>query len=328
MKIPILSLIISLISMTNIANAQKHSKIIGRYTLSSNSQEGRTELFVLPNGDYAIAFFGGIQSGKWKKIKGEKYEFTPQYSEDTFEIYGRHNKDFKDSTRIDFKAYENGKTYIQVRASKKEDYTMQPLYNTGANCFSYPYTKTFNTRAKEISFMSSKYGEQAEDSSILTFDNPKGYNEFITNFTEVDRYQTRAMVLEFKNNELQMEDYKPATRRKIDEKSEDMLFIKKMIEQQACKDVLFFNQAKHLFDVFSGPDGKEILKTSYQFNKENKVYILKKNKEDILDDTLEMIEESYEDMTIIYPYIRLKLSERKSVKHSIGKKSVFQANCE
>ena len=93
--------------MFHSAGANNDDEIIGLYALSSSTPEGGAHMFVLENGTYAIAYFGGIRTGQWKKIKDDTFRFTPNTKQSEFELYGRYNRDLGDSLKIFFNGFEN-----------------------------------------------------------------------------------------------------------------------------------------------------------------------------------------------------------------------------
>ncbi len=316
-------LIITIIIMTNITNAQNKNDISGTYSLGSTSPEGGSHLIVLENGYYAIMYFGGMQTGKWELTKDTIYRFSPTIKENTFEFLGRHNKDLKDHTKIFFNGFENSETFIQLRTSKEEEYSMQQVFNTDANCFSFPYVHTFNTKANTISLMFDSYGEGR--CPIITFKNPEGYNDFVATFIEVEPSEARPFFASFKDDTLYFDDY-DSQRTPLEEDDEEIEFIKNMIDKETNRDTIYLNP---FYNMFGGPDSEEEdqdIHEHHVFNEQKNAFIdaeyYVEGEEHIKSD------ESFHNMSIIYAYKSLKEFSKESIKFKIDENPIFQVNCD
>ena len=309
--------------MTSIANAQNKDNITGTYSLGSSSPEGGGHLIVLENGVYAITYFGGIQTGKWKLKEDDVYRFSPNIKESTFELFGRYNKDLKDSTKIFFRGFENSQTFIQLRTTKKEDYIMQRVFNTDANCFDFPYVHIFKAAANSISLMFESYGE--ERSSIITFKNPEGYNDFVTNFVEVESSEARPFSATFKDNMLSFKDNNYSQRTPLDKDSEDITFLKKIIDKEKDNNILYFNPSYNMFGGLDSEEENQDIREHYIFNKEKNAFI--DTEYYVEDEEYIKSEESYDNMSVIYAYKILKEYIKESVKFKINGNPIFQVNC-
>ncbi|MEE9363814.1 MAG: hypothetical protein V3U92_14530 [Cellulophaga sp.] len=318
-----ISLIILFLSIQ--ANTQNSPDIMGLYNLGSSSPAGGSHLFVLENGNYAITYFGGVQNGKWKNTQGNIYEFTPNLNESTFELSGRYNKDLKNKTKIFFNSFENSETFIQLRTAPEEKYTMQRVFNKGANCFSYPYVNTFKTTANSVSFMSIQHNDDDTNPSIITIKNQEGYNDFIVNFIEVDSYEAEPFLVTFKENKLYFKDGNFSDRSPLNEEGEDIQFIKSMIKMEANRDTIYFNPSYNMFGQFVGNKGRQNIHEHHVFNEQKDAFIDTKyyveGQENIKSD------DSFENMAIIYAYKVLKNYTKESVKYKINKKALFHVNC-
>lgn len=310
--------------MSNLSNAQNSPNIIGAYNLGSSSPEGGSHLIVLESGDYAIAYFGGVQTGKWNISEGNNFIFTPNNKESKFEIFGRHNKDLKGETKIYFNSFENSQTFIQLKKEEeKEELTMQRVFNKGANCFSYPYISTFKTIANSISFTYIKYGDT--NRTISTFENPDGFNDFIANFIEVEKFSARPFFASLKNNHLYFEDETISKRTPINKDSEDIQFIKKIIDTELNQDTLYLNPSYNVFDIFDGDKGQKLLDNSYVYNEQKNAFIIPKY---YVEGSEYNSEKSFEDMSIIYFYSNLKMHQKNADTYKINEKSLFEVNCD
>jgi len=309
--------------MTSITNAQNNATITGTYSLGSHAPEGGSHLIVLEDGNYAIAYFGGIQTGKWELTKNSIYRFSPNIKESKFELFGRHNKDLKGSTKIFFTGFENSQTFIQLRTTKEEYYTMQRVFNVDANCFDFPYVHTFEAATSSISLMFDSYEEGR--SKIITFKNPEGYNDFLANYVEVSSYEARPFYATFKDNSLHFEDNNDSERTPLNENDEDVKFLKNMINKETNRDIIYINPS---YNIFGGLDSEEEtldIHEKHVFNEQKNAFISKsyvEGNEYIRSD------ESFHNMSIIYAYKVLKEFSKTSAKFNIDENSIFQVSCD
>lgn len=308
--------------MINMANAQNSTNIVGTYNIEGSY------LIVLENGNYAIMYFGGIQTGKWKFTKDTDYKFTPNIKESKFELFGRYNKDLKDSTKIAFNGFENSETFIQLRTTKKEEYTMKRVFNIDANCISFPNVHTFQTTANSISFAYKVYEEKS--SPIVTFKNSERYNDFVVNFIEINSFEGQPFFATFKNDTLSIKnDYSQdndySQRKPFDEDDEDIEFVRTFIEKEANRDTIYFNPSYNMFGGLDDEENQDI-HDHHVFNKQKNAFIntqyYVEGEEYIKSD------DSFDNMSIIYAYTILKEYTKEPEKFKINEKPIFQVNCD
>lgn len=311
--------------MINLTNAQNSTNIIGLYNLGSSSPEGGSHLFVLENENYAITYFGGIQTGKWKLTKENTYMFTPNSQKSKFELFGRHNKDLKDNTKVFFNGFENNQTFIQLRKTKEETYIMQQVFNTDANCFSFPYVHTFNTIANSISMMYKNYNE--DGNPIISFKNPEGYNDFVANFIQVDSHESRPFFASFKDDKLYFKNDDYSQRTSIDNESEDIKFIKKFIDKEVNKDTtIYLNPSYNTFGQLDSEEEDQDIHEHHVFNKQKNAFI---NTEYYIEgEEFIKTDNSFENMSIIYAYKILKEHTKEVEKYKLNKNSLFIVKCD
>ncbi len=318
------SLLLIIIIMSSIANAQNSPNIIGLYNLGSPSPEGGSHLFVLENGNYAIAYFGGVQTGKWKITEDNIFKFTPNIKESKFELFGRHNKGLNGNTKIYFSDFENSETFIQLRIVREEETTMQRVFNTDANCFSYPYVYTFKTIANSISFMSIQYGDT--NNSIITFENPHKYNDFVANFIEIDNFSAQPFFATFKDDKLYFEENDFTHRTPLDKDDEEIGFIKSIIDMESNRDTIYLNPLYNMFGQPDSDEGKQNIHEHHVFNEQKNAFIDTEYYVEGEENTIS--DDSFENMSILYAYNTLKEYTKKSLKYKINEKSLFQVNCD
>ncbi|MCF6296277.1 MAG: hypothetical protein L3J25_11400 [Flavobacteriaceae bacterium] len=322
MKLIKLILIIATI-MTKTTSAQNNLNIIGTYNIDSGAQ-----LNVLENGNFAIIHYGGIQTGKWQIADNNTVHFTPN-KKNTFELYGRHNKDLKGDTKIFFSGFEDNQTFIQLNATKKRKYIMQRIFNVDANCFSFPYVYTFNTSVNNLLLMTKKYDQ--EKGEILTFNNSEGYNDFIAISTNQEKIETLPFSALFKENTLYFKgkyypSFPDSKRIPLEEDSEEIKFIRKFMVTEANKDTFYVNPSYNVFGGIESDEEHQDIHESHIFNKEKNAFINAK----IYVEGEEFIktDDSFHNMSIIYAYKVLKeFTQQEPKNYKIEEKSLFQVNC-
>jgi hypothetical protein len=301
------------ICMTNISNAQNSDNIEGVYNLGSSSPESGSHLIVLANGRYGITYFGGVQLGKWHLIEGDVYEFTP-INDSEFELYGRHSKNLGNRTRIFFNGFENGETLIGLNSEKEDELKMDRVFNTDANCFSFPYVYTFEAKSNKLSFLAI---EDYSDAEITTFSNPEGYNDLIANFNESDEHADPFEVL-FKEEKMYFSEEKYSARDPFEEDDEDMGFLLSIINKTDSKDEIYLNPA------YNRLEGN--INDSHVFNEQKGAFIdanhYVEGDEDVDSDN------SYDNMSIIYRFEALNDYRQEEINYKINKKSLFQVSCD
>ncbi len=324
-----IKLLLTIIIMSNLANGQNHSGIVGLYNLGSSSPEGGSHLFILENGDYAIAHFGGLKIGKWKNIGKDIYQLSFNPSESKFELFGRYNKGLEGNTKISFNGFENGETFVQLKKDKEEGYTMQRVFNENANCFSYPYVHTFNTIAKNISFMSIQHADVDTNHSIITINNPERYNDFVAGYVEVSNYESNPLIVIFKDNQLYFEDGrgKSSERTPLEEVGENLEFIKKFIDMELNRDTIYLNPSYNVFGQIDNEDGsQQDINEHHVFNEQKNAFI--DTEYYVEGEENNLSEDSYEKMSIVYVYKILKKHSKESAKPKINESPLFQVNCD
>ncbi len=315
--------------MSNLANGQSHSEILGLYNLGSSSPEGGSYLFILENGDYAIAHFGGLKIGKWKNVEENTYQLSPNPSKSKFELFGRYNKGLEGKTKIAFNGFENGETFVQLKNDKEEGYTMQRVFNEGANCFSYPYVHTFNTTAKSISFVSIQHDAIDTNHSIITINNPERYNDFVAGYVEVDNYESNPLIAVLKDNQLYFEDgrTKSSVRTPLEEVGEDLEFIRKFIDMELNRDTIYLNPSYNVFGQIDNEDGSlQDINEYHVFDEQKNAFI--DTEHYVEGEESNLSEDSYDNMSIIYAYKILKEYSNESEKFKIIENPLFQVNCD
>jgi len=163
--------------------AQNEPDISGTYDRGQHGDpQGFADLFVLKNHTFAIVFFGGGVAGTWK-IEQNQVIFTPYVLPQTFAIYGRHNPDLTDSTRMAFMGFTDDQTFVNTGANQNGKAVMKRVFNPNPNCLDFPNVTKFKGIQQQISFVNALYHPEAEPAvpqETYTFGNTAQYNDFIS----------------------------------------------------------------------------------------------------------------------------------------------------
>lgn len=311
MKSVLLLVILIELTMVQITNAQNDNNITGTYSLGSGNPEGGSHLLVFEDGTYVILYFGGIQTGQWKRISGNEYQFVPA-NKGIYELYGRHDKNLADEeTRISFNGFEDGETFVYVGVQEDKTLTMRRVFNSEIQSYSYPYVNTFKTKGDIISFMHKDYAQKP----MVTYKNPEDYNDFIAFFNgQNHRNESQAFFATFKDNILNMEEGVSPQRVPFDEDDEEIDEIRALAKQVMNREVIYTNP---LYNYFEGD-----INEFHVFNRQKGAYL----DEEYYQEGEEFIEsdESYDSMSIIYAFNVLNDFTIKAVKHRIDADSIFK----
>jgi|GEM_PF-6951545 len=167
-----LSLLCYLTLLVGVAQAQPPANHhVGHYGNSDGVclfEDGKFLLY-----GYATAIFGRYT------INDSKIQFYPD-RRDQFEAYGTKNQEIEaNQSRFRFMGFEEGDTFVQF----DQDSTFR-VFNTDANCFSYPYTTTRTQPTKDIALLLQS--EEAESFQTFYFANSTGYNDVVLVYNKVD----------------------------------------------------------------------------------------------------------------------------------------------
>ncbi len=310
----ILTLII--IFMFTISNAQNET-IIGIYHIKGSSPEGGSDIFVFEDGSYALTYFGGIQTGTWMSVRNDYYRFIPNKNQKGCKVYGRYNKSLQDTIQVFFNGFENGNAAIHFNTSgilPSQEIAFTPVFNSDANCFSYPYVYTYN---KNINAVSLQYGTNTKD--IISFLNDGNFNHFVINFYE-EEDDTQSFQVAIKNNKMYFSENEFSIRTPLGKVSnEDLDYIKTLIVQQRIiPEHIYYNPSYNRFS--------ENIEAYHTFNKAKNAYIdLNYYKEGSENNPSE---DGFHDMSILYSFKKLD-SKRIQVKDvEIKKESLFTISCD
>jgi hypothetical protein len=124
---------------------EKDSPYVGRYTLEQGGTDaaGAVHLLLFPNGDYVIAYFGGMLQGTWQTMANGQLELREWPGDPAdFVMFGRHNPDFGSEVTLHFKGFEEGYAKIGLLGHNQEHTAtaLHPAFNSDANCYASAYS--------------------------------------------------------------------------------------------------------------------------------------------------------------------------------------------
>lgn len=299
--------------------AQNNTDIAGVYTLGS-SPEGSSLLWVLENGKYAITYFGGVQVGSWKK-KDNTFEFKPAVRENKFELYGRKNKKLKGQSRIFFSGFEDTDVFVGF-TNEGEALKMKRVFNEDANCFGFPYIHTLDKTPGIVSFM---YVHNGKESVVYTFKSQQKYNDFVVlNYVRSVQSEETAFTAVYKENSLQIlnnygGDNDSYDKHPLPKEGEDIDFLMEVTGiSMASPETVYYNPS---FMNFEG-NPEEF----YQFNDDKGAYIDPEYYEE--GDEYNDSEDSFDKMSVIYPYQAIKPVKEEAKKYQLDDTSIFTVTCD
>ncbi|WP_271855994.1 hypothetical protein [Patiriisocius marinus] len=235
------SLFFSVITLVTLSLMAQNNEIEGTYYESSGNPEGGTTFIVMPNNTFVVAYFGGIQKGTWEATDNY-YTFT-YHSEPKFVLYGRKNPTLRDSVFINFSVEANLKYAVRINATKNKSFN--PIFNDGANCFSYPYrynqtepVKTIDAYAPAI--VEYYLGEPQGSSELYSYAIEHDYNEYLLTGLPSTYSNGGSFKAVFENNELILGEGKSIKKSGEikDISEEDLLFITAHTENEILPKVL------------------------------------------------------------------------------------------
>lgn len=100
-----------------------------------------------------------------------------------FQLYGRYNANFKDSTRFNLAGFEGGKTYVQF-----DNDSTHRVFNDKANCFSPPFVHQESKPVQSLKFIvQSQYMEDDSTYQVFQYTNAGKFNDFIAAYNKPQR---------------------------------------------------------------------------------------------------------------------------------------------
>lgn len=295
--------------------AQKQQDLVGFYKLRGGSH------YLKADSTFVIIGYATLITGKWALKKQGEVIFTPDRPEESFYIYGRHDKKLKSESKF---MLSNGlgeeETFIKVGALDNKTPQLRRIFQKNNHCFKYP--EIYNTKQKgdTISLSSIPYGSQTEKSlpTIYTFYNKNHYNDFIVIHYKQD-YKYEPFSYFFKDNILYYGDHGG--------KKEDL--------KEYLKESSFSGISKTVFspeEILITPlykdyeiDDKELFNAQYSFQESKNAFIDKFNYVENEENTSDY---EYNNTNILNQYKRIDSYIKFDKKFNIDEKAIFIYDCD
>ena len=162
---------------------------VGEYTLDQGGTDaaGGVHLLILPGGDYAIVYFGGIQHGTWKVAANGELQLKEWTGDPTdFVVYGRQTPTLGSDVRLQFEEFQESYAKIGLAGTSGGLTPLHPAFNDDANCYAESYSIR-RPAAQLVTLQLAAYQEPARaryaqvpftKKLLYTFPLNKRYNDY------------------------------------------------------------------------------------------------------------------------------------------------------
>ncbi|PNK59901.1 hypothetical protein [Psychrobacter sp. FDAARGOS_221] len=235
--------------------------LVGTYSLPTGSQspEGGPGLALLPNRKYAVYSFGYAAGGDWRIVKGKYLHLIPYRVPQPYYVYGRHNSDLGQKSKIRFNGGDfSDATLVSFNdkpATPTELPKLTPVFNDGANCFSWPYEAVYPNTYKFLTLAyNADYKNKGDDAiTTYTFNNEQGFNHFhALSFRKMSERKTMKFII--KDGELfaySFSELEKLSKSELPEPdTENAQFFKYISTESTIADSLFYNPAGNEIQQF------------------------------------------------------------------------------
>ena len=171
----------------NLEEAASRAPYVGLYSLVQGTKDpvGQVSLLLFAEGDYAIAYFGGIQHGTWQPLTSGEIELRewPGNVAD-FVVYGRQNTALGNHTRLVFEGFRDSHAKIGLVKTEELSATiaLHPAFNVDANCYASSYhvmrpAGTLHTLQLAV-YQEAAYAVQFTKKLLYSFPIEARYNDY------------------------------------------------------------------------------------------------------------------------------------------------------
>lgn len=319
------SLLLFCLIFINIGTSCSQEHIAGVYNRSQKGDpQGASSLFVLENHRFVVTFFGGAIAGSWNITKGNLVEFKPDVPKQKIYLYGRHNKDVKDSCRIFFQGFQNSETFIGFEGNKAP---LRRVFNPSPNCFSYPYVYKFPGIPGQMIMADKEDNEPNEkqrktsSKNIYTFKNTEKYNDFVAYYLE-ESNDRKPFYAKIKGKQLFFSEDDAAQKRPLPKDTEDFVFVNNIANMPQETNTVRYNP-------FYKQCTEDIVKDTlnWRFEQKKNAYINFSNYvegEEYRPDE----QDAYNKMTIVYEFQHLPVAGKSAGTITIDEVPLFVVKCE
>ncbi|WP_201551778.1 hypothetical protein [Psychrobacter fjordensis] len=242
--------------------------IVGEYSMSfgNPSPEGGSSLALLDNQRYVMVGFGVVLVGDWRIVKGKYLHLIPHRTEYPFYVFGRHNTELKDKTKIRFKGSGfSESTLIRYGEISQDTPILMPILHIDDQ---YPYDAKIPhiPRALSLAYNSDYENNDDEAIDIYTFDNDEELNDlYVLEFNKLARREVMKAIIG--DDELTF-DQGTTTKRPLPRAtSENAEFYKEISDIKPFPKTLYYNLAGRSFD------SRDIKQYNYTFDDNLKAYV-------------------------------------------------------
>jgi len=319
MKITKLLALAAFLITLNLSFSMAQTNIAGVYRRSSGNPEGGNSFFIFDDHKFVVAFFGGVIAGTWH-MENNKIHFKPNVSEHSFYIYGRHNKELKDSSKIYFQGFNDRPTFVGLGKKQAEMPLMKSVFNENPNCVPYPSVAKFGEIPAQLLFTDLPYGNDAPKRAMYAFDNSEKYNDFIAYYIKDDR-DRNPFDAELKDGKIYFGyDDKGSAKYPLPTAGEDFEFIKQILAAPQSTEKIFYNP----FYKESTADVSD--KRNWKFDEGKNAFINFLNYVEG-EENRPNEQDAYNKMNIVYQFNLLKLIQKEPKAFSKEAKPLFVAKC-
>lgn len=258
---------------------------------------------------YTIVALGTIIHGTWE-LNDNEIVLTPIKRNRIFNVYGRFNPSMQGCKMMVIHGENNSNFLLN-----KENNLWHPLFNENANCFDYPYIKTFPSIFSEISLTNEnlKFSKIIENTVINN-----SFNDFII-VNNHSNYESKIFHLFVRNKKIFSSNDEELT--KFEPSEEDLDFFEELEKNKTN----FLNGTSLIYsNAAYNTNFDEYYLDNYTFNKSKNAYII--NSENKQDETNE--ENVYHNLNEIFLYEKMESKRIPLTTFSKSKTSIFTAKCE
>ncbi len=300
----------------NAVKSQSPKDIVGAYNLRGGLH------FVKPDHTFVIIAYATLMTGTWElQDKGLVY-FVPNYEKNRFTLYGRHNKNIADRTKIllSYGFYED-ETLLHFGPLKNPVPEFKRIFKPGHRHISFPYVYTKNGNSAEVSFTYFPYSyeeERTKTPEIYTFINNQKFNDFIGYYHEV-KEDFKPFYYKYQNGKLFYDKENYSEKRNLESETQaietDFRYLIENSNPTFSPKKIFSTPLYNSFEV-----SDEDLVLNFKFNAQKNAWLNilnDKNDEELAEDN------DYHKVNIIFEYHKVENFSKKNSIIKIDETPIF-----
>ena len=284
----------------NSVNAQSVEDIVGVYSL-----RGATH-FLKPDQTFVLVGYATLITGKWELQEKGLVHFIPDYEKEKFTLYGRHNKNTTDSSKIMLSyGFYDDETLLHFGPLNKPVPEFKRIFKPGHRHISFPYVYRVKGNSDEVSFTYFPYeydGRRTKKPEIYTFVNKEKFNDFIGFYWRV-KNDNQPFYYQFKNDRLYSDEDTYSQKDDLGNALEEIeADFKTLISESTSTD--FSPKKMYSTPLYNFYDaGSEELLLNFKFNKQKNAWLNILNYEQ--DEELSP-DYDYNKTNIVFEYTKLE----------------------